>query len=442
MKRYRIVFAFLMVFIFFGGANALADNDPCNISNIGNFLNNECGHYFNGFMELNGSYTFSGIYAYTAIAYEAGHIDITKESPFGPATFTKFDRSNWGEPDYVDFETETLYIRDLTYTDDDELDPSNTARFSLYKLTAASEPLDFLEGDPALVLPENSICVGYNDHNGDDDYDDLIFCLFPAQDDDVANEASQVGSIAQCTVSFDGIPGDSDAFNTIDPERFVFVNCEDQLGNVLNPIYNVPPNVKIKVNDDGTIAYKPGSDVVRIDPPYSQTIQVDLTERFAPEDLINSGPLTCTCTVFNEITDPDPETDPVVIRTYRATSDEFTVDPFVRVEIDIKPGGDVNPINLKKNKKVPVAILTTPDFDATEVDSATVNFAGAPVIKKNNGKLQFALKDVDFDGDIDWMGHFLVNKLHLGPGATVAELEGKTTDGIDISGSDSVRIID
>ena len=45
-----------------------------------------------------------------------------------------------------------------------------------------------------------------------------------------------------------------------------------------------------------------------------------------------------------------------------------------RVEIDIKPGSDPNSINLRSKGVIPVAILTTEDFDATTVDPLSVEF--------------------------------------------------------------------
>jgi len=50
-----------------------------------------------------------------------------------------------------------------------------------------------------------------------------------------------------------------------------------------------------------------------------------------------------------------------------------TVITAIPVEIDIKPGSDPNPINPGLKGLVPVAILSSPEFDATQVDPATVN---------------------------------------------------------------------
>ncbi|MHC4533098.1 MAG: hypothetical protein ACYS6K_04020 [Planctomycetota bacterium] len=109
------------------------------------------------------------------------------------------------------------------------------------------------------------------------------------------------------------------------------------------------------------------------------------------------------------------------------TSDE-------EVEIDIKPGSHPNSINLKSNGAVPVAVLSTDEFDAADVDPATVDFAGA-------SPLRWTLCDVDDDGDEDMLFHFKTQELNLDENSTEAELTGQTNDGDDISGTDDVRIV-
>lgn len=123
----------------------------------------------------------------------------------------------------------------------------------------------------------------------------------------------------------------------------------------------------------------------------------------------------------------------------------------IAVEIDIKPGSDSNPINLKSKGVIPVAILTTDDFDATTVDGSTIEFAGASPV---HGVGHF--KDVDEDGDIDWVGHFKIQEMSIEAGdattvtltlkgeiqySSVSETQdsGKDeTSGNDIEGSDTV----
>lgn len=105
------------------------------------------------------------------------------------------------------------------------------------------------------------------------------------------------------------------------------------------------------------------------------------------------------------------------------------------VVIDIKPGSDTNPINLKSKGVVPVAILTTDVFNAAEeVNPATVEFAGA-------APLRWTLEDVDGDGDKDMLFHFRTELLNLDQNSTEATLKGKTTEGVTFEATDEVQIV-
>jgi hypothetical protein len=117
------------------------------------------------------------------------------------------------------------------------------------------------------------------------------------------------------------------------------------------------------------------------------------------------------------------------------------------VEIDIKPGNDMNPINLKSKGVVPVAVLTTVQFDAQTIDRSTVQFAGATPVR-------WTLEDVDSDGDDDMLFHFKTQDLDLTQDSAEAILTGRVKDqltatgsinqmssGAPVYGTDRVRII-
>ena len=106
----------------------------------------------------------------------------------------------------------------------------------------------------------------------------------------------------------------------------------------------------------------------------------------------------------------------------------------IPVEIDIKPGSDPNSINLKSKGVVPVAALTTEEFDASTVGPNTVAFAGAEPVR-------CTMEDVDGDGDTDLLLHFRTQDLDLDENSTEATLTGETTDGMPIEGTDSVNIV-
>jgi len=98
----------------------------------------------------------------------------------------------------------------------------------------------------------------------------------------------------------------------------------------------------------------------------------------------------------------------------------------LKVSCDVKPGSDPNAINPKSKGIIPVAILTTPEFDATTVDPLSVVF-GPGQAKKAHQKGH--LEDADDDEDIDMVLHFKTKKSGIQQGDTEVTLSGKTLDG-------------
>jgi hypothetical protein len=111
------------------------------------------------------------------------------------------------------------------------------------------------------------------------------------------------------------------------------------------------------------------------------------------------------------------------------------------VTIDIKPGSYPNSINPISYGNVPVAVLTTDDFDASTVNPDTVVFLDAIPCKKEK------LEDVDDDGDIDMLFHFKIQELDFellvdeGDEYPYAYLTGVTIDGQSIEGKDTVKLV-
>jgi hypothetical protein len=121
------------------------------------------------------------------------------------------------------------------------------------------------------------------------------------------------------------------------------------------------------------------------------------------------------------------------------------------VPVDIKPGGDTNPINLKSKGKLPVAVLSTEDFNALAIDVSTLVFGDPLLIADGGGSVtptspvRSGQEDVNNDSLLDLTLKFstqeLVENGVLGPLTEQGYLTGKLLDGTVIAGRDSVVIV-
>lgn len=107
------------------------------------------------------------------------------------------------------------------------------------------------------------------------------------------------------------------------------------------------------------------------------------------------------------------------------------------VTIDVKPGDTPTIIEPKRGGMVPVAILSTSEFDATRVDPATVR-VGATGTEAS--VFRSASEDIDKDGDTDLILLVRVPDMKLECSHAAVWLKGKTRDGKDIEGKEAVTM--
>jgi hypothetical protein len=118
------------------------------------------------------------------------------------------------------------------------------------------------------------------------------------------------------------------------------------------------------------------------------------------------------------------------------------------IPLDIKPGSDTTPINLKSKGKLPVAILSTDEFDATQVDAETLLF-GDPLLiadgKTPVSPIRWGFEDVNDDDLLDLTLKFSMRDILgndvMDPMTTQGYLAGQTFDGMEIAGREMVTIV-
>ena len=166
----------------------------------------------------------------------------------------------------------------------------------------------------------------------------------------------------------------------------------------------------------------------------SGDVLVDGT-RFSPTSLaggtvlidgINSSTLTHTASVANGLHS-----------AFFVVPELATLD----IAIDIRPGSDQNPVNLKSNGVLPVAILGEDEFDVRDINLSSLSLDGAsPQTKGNSGKVG-TFKDVNGDDLIDLLLLFDLSGLDVPGDVSELVLEGLLDNGTAFAGSDSIRIV-
>jgi hypothetical protein len=120
---------------------------------------------------------------------------------------------------------------------------------------------------------------------------------------------------------------------------------------------------------------------------------------------------------------------------------ELLVSRVITVDLDIKPHSFPNSINRKGRGRTPVAILSSPTFDApAEVDKSRLTFGRTG----DEASLAFCTnsnEDVNDDGLVDVVCHFYNQATGFQMGDTEGVLKGFRHGGRPFEGVDSVRIV-
>jgi hypothetical protein len=111
-----------------------------------------------------------------------------------------------------------------------------------------------------------------------------------------------------------------------------------------------------------------------------------------------------------------------------------------QISIQIKPGsGETAPVNPKAKGSIPVALMSSADFDALKIDRASVTFGGngdeRSLLRCNNEG-----QDLDGDGKLDLVCHFDTQLASFESGETEGTVKGRSDKGL-FEGRGYVRIV-
>ena len=120
----------------------------------------------------------------------------------------------------------------------------------------------------------------------------------------------------------------------------------------------------------------------------------------------------------------------------------FVLEPEpMSLTIDIRPGNDINPVNLKSNGVLPVAILGAEGFDVALIDLESLVMAGSsPKPRGRSGNIG-SFRDVNGDSIIDLVLNFDLSQLDAEPSVAELTLLGLLQDGTEFEGTDTIRIV-
>lgn len=199
------------------------------------------------------------------------------------------------------------------------------------------------------------------------------------------------------------------------------------------------------LDSDGTCGLAGPDDLINVDPLLGPLQNnggtTDTYELLSGSPAIDAGSASCT----------DGEGNPLLTdqrgapRPMDGNNDgniacdigAFEVQPGVfTVATDIKPSSDKNPVNPKSKGKLKVAVITTDEFDASNVDAESVLFGPGEA-----RPVWYRLDDVDYDRDLDLALKFETQETGITCGDTEATLIAETFGGQSVTGTDFVKTV-
>ncbi len=128
---------------------------------------------------------------------------------------------------------------------------------------------------------------------------------------------------------------------------------------------------------------------------------------------------------------------PIWLLAAVVASSSLAASQALQVSIDVKPGDTPTTLERERGGHLPVAILSTAQFDALTVDPATVRVGPTGTEAEPARTMR---SDVNGDDRVDLQLLVRMQDLQISCATKVIKVTGKTMTGTDIEGSEAVTV--
>lgn len=152
----------------------------------------------------------------------------------------------------------------------------------------------------------------------------------------------------------------------------------------------------------------------------------------------STAPSTTTTTSTAPSTTTTTSAAPATTTTTSTAPSTTTTSLIDQISIDIMPGQAFTRMNPNANGKFPVALLSSPTFNAVNVDTSTLTFGRTG---RETGMTQCTTRDVNRDGLLDLVCHVDNQKTGYNSMTVDAAVMGKTKAGRSFTGHGTTKTI-